>query len=305
MQSRSDRIAVVICSVGRPDCVQQLVRHLADQSRLADRVLCVVTKPEDVIAPGDQAAVSELPAEVIVAQKGLPLQRNAGLDAVAGDCDLVVFFDDDFLPSRYALERLTSLFDARPDISGATGELIADGINGPGLDHDKAVQLVAQHDAQMAQTARPLPFAITRSGLPGLYGCNMAFRLAAIGATRFDEALPLYGWQEDIDFSARIAGLLVRTDALRGVHRGAKTGRETAGHRLGYSQIVNPLYLWRKGTMSSRFATRLVVRNVAANHLKALRPEPWIDRIARARGNWMALFDILRRREDPRRILEM
>jgi hypothetical protein len=44
---------------------------------------------------------------------------------------------------------------------------------------------------------------------------------------------------------------------------------------------------------------------VAANHLKALRPEPWIDRLARARGNWMALFDILRRREDPRRILEM
>ncbi|WP_370161318.1 hypothetical protein [Limimaricola soesokkakensis] len=30
-----------------------------------------------------------------------------------------------------------------------------------------------------------------------------------------------------------------------------------------------------------------------ANHLKMLRPEPWVDRRVKASGNWMALGDLL------------
>jgi len=133
----------------------------------------------------------------------------------------------------------------------------------------------------------------------------MACRVAVIGSARFDEASPLCGWQEDIDFAAQIEGERIKTDAFAGVHRGAKSGRETAGQRLGYSQIANPWYLWRKGTMTPRFALRLATRNMAANHLKSLRPEPWIDRRARAAGNWRALFDILRGRAHPERILSL
>ena len=74
---------------------------------------------------------------------------------------------------------------------------------------------------------------------------------------RFDEGLPLYGWQEDIDFAARVArqgGALARTDAFAGVHCGVKTAR-SRGLPIGYSQVANPLYLVRKGTMRPR-ATR-------------------------------------------------
>ena len=41
---------------------------------------------------------------------------------------------------------------------------------------------------------------------------------------RFDENLPLYGWQEDVDFSLQIApfGRLAKSDKLLGVHLGSQ-----------------------------------------------------------------------------------
>jgi hypothetical protein len=41
------------------------------------------------------------------------------------------------------------------------------------------------------------------------------------------------------------------------------------------------------------------------NHLKALRPEPWVDRKGRVEGNWLAIADVLKRKDKPERILEM
>jgi len=50
----------------------------------------------------------------------------------------------------------------------------------------------------------------------GTYGCNMTFRLKPIrsNAILFDENLPLYGWQEDIDFSLRVGpyGRIVKSE---------------------------------------------------------------------------------------------
>lgn len=299
------RLAVVICSVGRPDCVAALVADLQNQTRRADRIILAVTRPEDVGMTEQGAGTIWEDVEVVFAPKGLPRQRNAGLDAVEADCDFVVFFDDDYVPSRNSLAGIEEAFDTWPDVNGMTGHLIADGINGPGFDEDEARNLVASYDERRDAQSGLLEPKILRSNLEGLYGCNMAYRLSAIGDARFDEALPLYGWQEDIDFAAQIPGGRIKTDAFAGVHRGAKTGRETAGRRLGYSQLANTWYLVGKGTMSPRFAARLSIRNFIANHLKMLKPEPWIDRKARARGNWIALWDILRGRAHPERILDL
>ncbi|MES2666259.1 MAG: glycosyltransferase family A protein [Pseudomonadota bacterium] len=295
------RIAVIVCSAGRPECLRPFAERIALQTRQPDRLLFVVPRAED--APPDIAhwAGPGVAAEVVISPKGLPRQRNHGLNAIAGDCGLVVFFDDDFLPSRHALARIAQAFAELPQVNGMTGHLIADGIRGPGIGVPEAVAMLARHDA----TPQDGPVQVRREGLAGLYGCNMAYRMAAIGAQRFDEALPLYGWQEDIDFAARIPGGRIKTDAFAGVHLGIKSGRETAGARLGYSQIVNPWYLVRKGTMRPRFALNLALRNMAANHWRGLRPEPWIDRLARARGNWIGLADILRGRADPGRILTL
>jgi hypothetical protein len=84
------------------------------------------------------------------------------------------------------------------------------------------------------------------------YGCNMAPRLVPLHrhSLRFDEDLPLYGWLDDVDLCRRLSayGRIVKNWNMIGVHLGTKRGR-TAGIRLGYSQIANPIYLRRKGTL--------------------------------------------------------
>ena len=120
---------------------------------------------------------------------------------------------------------------------------------------------------------------------------------------RFDERLPLYGWQEDIDFSRQCrpasAASSVATALARRAHGFAKSGRQS-GLRFGYSQVANMVYLHRKGSVSARFAYALMGRNVAANVLKLLRPEPHIDRFGRscAATSWHC-FDLLRGRSAP------
>jgi GT2 family glycosyltransferase len=135
------------------------------------------------------------------------------------------------------------------------------------------------------------------------YGCNMAFRLSAIGDLRFDERLVLYGWLEDRDFGAALAkrgGRLIKCASARGVHMGVKSGR-VAGDRLGYSQVVNPIYMLRKGTMTAGQVAGQLFRNIMSNLVFAVRPEPFIDRRGRLRGNFKGFLDVLRGRLEPER----
>ena len=285
-------ITVAIATLGRPVEVRETVGQLERQTRRANRVIVSATALSDY--PYDDQQVLKL-----FGPKGLCAQRNRALDALGRREGLIVFIDDDYVLSIHALERLARFFASHPNVVGANGHMIADGIGGSGIASDAAFAAIAAYDAH------PQPEPRILGDIEGLYGCNMAFRTEAIGGTRFDECLPLYGWQEDIDFSAQVGrkGRLVKSNAWAGVHRGVKSGR-ISGVRFGYSQIANPLYLKRKGTMSAGFAYTLLVRNVVANHLRAVRPEPWIDRVGRVRGNWRAMRDLMRGALRPEAILE-
>ena len=135
---------------------------------------------------------------------------------------------------------------------------------------------------------------------------HFAWRRSASFGLRFDENLPLYSWLEDVDFCRALTphGVIVRCTALRGVHLGTKRGR-TSGLRFGYSQIANPIYLARKGTLAWWRAARQIARNVVANVARAPRPEPWVDRRGRLRGNVLAATDLIARRLDPSRIITL
>lgn len=286
------RIAVIVASMGRPSEIAQLIAALGRQTLQPTRILLSVTDATDVPEP--------LPPSIdlIVGRPGLCAQRNRALDALAGNCDVVVFFDDDFVPAQTALADIAALFRAAPDIVGMTGLVLADGVKSGGIPYHAAVKTIAAFEAQPAPRLKLWPRA-------GLYGCNMAFRAAAIGTARFDEQLVRHGWQEDVDFAARLQarGRLVKTNAFAGVHLGVNKGR-SSGVALGYSQMVNPVYLLGKGTMTAPMAAKLMIKNFLANHLKAIRPEPFIDRRGRVRGNWWGLLSLLRGRVDPAAITE-
>ena len=291
------RIAVGIATAGRKAVLSVALDLLARQSRPPDVLVICPAVAED-LEPG---LVDRLPFPTVVriGKRGLTAQRNTILSA-AGDADVIVFFDDDYFPQLNYLEQVESIFLDHADVVALTGRPMQDGANGPGVDADIALRLISAGVAS--------PPAPVLAPTYGTYGCNMSFRMEPIRrhGVLFDENLPLYGWQEDIDFSRQLApfGRIVDANVLCGVHLGTKGGR-TSGARFGYSQIANPVYLIRKGTMSLGFAAPLMWRNVLANAGKSLRPEPWIDRRGRLWGNWLALRDLVTRRISPQRILDL
>jgi glycosyltransferase involved in cell wall biosynthesis/GT2 family glycosyltransferase len=284
------RVAVIVATLGRPEVVTASVRHLLETQDLKPELVVVsCATPDDA---GDLAADPRI--KVVTGPKGLPNQRNTALAALPAGIDVVAFFDDDFVADRDWLAAAARTFRGDPGVVGFTGWVLADGIKGPGIPFSEAVALV--------ETAPPPPdWHWIEPYSP--YGCNMAFRASRIGDNRFDQRLVLYGWLEDRDFAASLArhgGRLVKSAEARGVHMGVKGGR-VQGDRLGYSQVINPVYMLRKGTMTAVQVVDHVLRNVASNLAKAPRPEPFIDRRGRLRGNVLALIDLVRGRIEPER----
>ncbi len=291
--SDSLSVAVVVATLGRPELFGQMRALIAAQTVQPDMLLFSVVSGADF--PAD--FVPDDHCQVILGQKGLCAQRNNALDWLGDRYDIVLFYDDDYIPARTSVEGVERFFRTHPEVAGATGQVVADGINTSGIGYDQALTILEKHASRDST-----PNCIVAS-LNGLYGCNMAYRVSAIAGHRFDERLKLYCWQEDIDFAASLhsRGRIVKTFAFAGVHMGIKSGR-TPGKRLGYSQVINPSYLVSKGTMPLAFAFKLVLRNVLANHLKTFTPEPWVDRWGRTKGNWIGIADLLRGRVTPERI---
>jgi len=289
------RIAVIIATAGRPNVVTHALAHVTGQTRTPDRLLVVGSEEQDF--PTERP--SGLTIEWVLGPRGLTFQRNLGLEMVEAVSDLIVFFDDDFLPQPDWLQQAEMALMAHSDVLAFTGHVIADGINGPGFSIERA-EAALRSGATVAGGR-----TIIDEDVPS-YGCNMGFRASAIAGQRFDERLKLYAWQEDADFSFRVAsgGRRVRFHALQGVHMGVKSGR-ISGRRLGYAQVANPVYLMRKGTMPSGQALPLIARNLAANVAKSLKPEPYVDRRGRLAGNLLALIDLCRGRADPERVAQI
>ncbi|MGC1303405.1 MAG: glycosyltransferase [Caulobacteraceae bacterium] len=288
------RIALAIATVGRTETLSAMLTAWRDQTRALDHVV-ISTVPGEA-----EPEIDGLPLRVLRGPKGLCRQRNEALNGLAGAADVVIFVDDDFLPSSHFVAQVERLFTQHPDIAVATGRVLADGATGGGVPLDEAMALIEAEDR------RTPPSYPAMSPTLGAYGCNMVIHTRVTEPVRFDDRLPLYGWQEDIDFSRRCSpyGAVVRTDAFCGVHMGAKSGR-TSGVKLGYSQVINPIYLVAKGTMPAPYALKLVVRNVVANLARSLRPEPYVDRPGRLRGNALALLDLMRARIEPERMSEI
>ncbi len=289
------KVAVGIATRGRPRLVREVLLDLARQRRKPDRTVVAHVGPEDIDEPVRGV-------EYLIAEPGLTTQRNAILDAL-GDCDVVVFFDDDFFCVPEYLAVTERIFEQQPDCVVTTGRVVADGVNGAGYTMSQAHAVLRRYLVQESGAS----LMRTEKVFNG-YGCNMGLRLAPMRehGIRFDERLPLYGWYEDLDATRALGrhGSILKLNGARGVHLGVKAGR-LPGVRLGYSQVANSVYLARKGTYPWSHALPSLLRHTAKNLVMSAMPEPWVDRWGRFRGNLLALSDWLRGRLDPRRILDL
>jgi GT2 family glycosyltransferase len=301
---------VVIATKGRAKETYVLLDYLAQQTQSPAYLIIVGSEQSDVEGLAAHPSLAEGLGEVLLSRAGLTIQRNVGLDALRSRvADLnsnewsVTFYDDDFRPAPNWLENASAAFAADPRIAGLTGNVLADGVNTEfGINEADAALYISGQKAPQNHWSSSTQTKV----LTGLYGCNMAYRGTVALDLRFDESLPSYGWQEDYDYSSRARqfGDMVRYPGCRGVHMGVSSGR-TSGVRFGYSQISNPIFLVRKGSMSWSKAFKLISKNFIANVAKTIFRVPIKDFPGRLKGNYLACVHLLSGKLHPQNIMKI
>jgi GT2 family glycosyltransferase len=288
------KLGLVIATYNRPDILQKVITRVLSLARIPDELVISAVNPSDV------QPIDDSPTNIrrVYGSAGSCCQRNRGLSCLLDVADIITFIDDDFIVGDDYFANIEAIFARDRSIIGLTGHVVADGANSPGYTFEEGLTYIDSH--------RLVDEPPTIREIGGTYGCNMAFRTNAIRSVRFDERLPLYGWQEDLDFSGALRGTgrIVTTNLVWGVHLGTKRGKGSEV-RLGYSQIINPAYIVRKGNMSLPYAIRLATKNVLANLVKSAFPEPYVDRRGRLRGNMIGIAHLITGRFTPEYVLDL
>ena len=300
------RPVIIVATRGRPAEVTSLITGLAHQTLLPRLIIVVGADVEDLPSPAPTGGPPV--ATLTTRPAGLTRQRNAGLaqawelERTSGQVPFVAFFDDDFRPADDWLEKASTAFTDSPTLVGLTGHVLADGIGGDPISETQAHELL-----QGRLPERPHWSRVSHpKSVESLYGCNMAVRSTTARVCSFDEALPLYGWQEDCDYTGQLrkSGRTEIRPECRGVHLGSKAAR-TSGVRVGYSQIANPLHILHRGNMTPIRAARFLAQAILANVVKARLQAKWVDYPGRSQGNRVAIADLMRGRCRPDRILDL
>jgi GT2 family glycosyltransferase len=283
-------VAVLISTKGRPALVRDLVERLKKQTRPPDRIFIVGSHAHD-LALLDR---NDPTLTFFVGREGRGARLNDAMDAAGRDYRTLVFFDDDFLPSRFWIEQAEALLSSAPEVIAVTGAIVAGGFDTRGVDPIDAEAIIDVREGF------PIEGPVLNSDF-GLLGCNMAIRADGIEDLRMDESMPAGGLLADVDFCARIAkrGRVGRAPQMAGVKMDIKL-RILDGREVGRAQMINAAYLARKGTFSHIFAVRFMARTFWANFLRAFAPESYIDRTGRMFGNMVGLFALLNPATLPR-----
>jgi len=287
---------VIIATKDRPRELSNLLSALALQTVRPNMIVVSACDLSDV----EQCVIEENAVRLVIGPPGLTAQRNRALSLVRASYDIVIFFDDDFVPSRFWIERARTLLVPQQRIGCVTGRVLLDGVAGEGLEWSYGQSLVDDVD----RTASPIIQPETKE-VRSPYGCNMAFLATAIEKMWFDERLALYGWLEDQDFGVRMAARAktIWTNTVWGVHLGSNRGR-VSGFKFGYSQVVNAWYLMTKGILKPRELCGYVLFGLGANAVGIILSNSHVDRYGRLKGNIVGIIDIILNRWAPERIVE-
>jgi GT2 family glycosyltransferase len=250
----------------------------------------VVSVPDEASLPADRSVLDGW--QVVTGTRGLAAQRNAGMDRL-GDLDLVAFFDDDSVLREDYLATAVTFLDRYPAVRGITGRVLLDGATSGEISRAEAAEALG------ASAAAPVRGSWRRTR--ELYGCNFIARLPSARRLRFDERLPLYSWLEDHDFARRLMrlGPLAEVDDCVLVHRAAASGGRQAHRRLGYSQVINPIYLVGKRSFPLWLAAQQIGRPMAKNVVLSAAGPSRHWRRERLAGNVRAVGDAVRGRIAP------
>ncbi len=187
------RVSVIVVTCGRPALLARCLAAVTTHATRHDLYLITVHAPSDDEAV--EMVRTRFPGvHVLTArERGVALQRNAGMRAAAGD--VLLFLDDDAWPDTGCIDALLRAFEDDDGVAAA---------GGPVLDADGSLQMGPRAISRFART-RPVrgPDAVPRGYVFQVTGCNMALRagpLRAIGG--FDERYAYH--LDDSDVAVRL-----------------------------------------------------------------------------------------------------
>jgi glycosyltransferase involved in cell wall biosynthesis len=203
-------VSVIICTFERSRALTGILNCLAEQTSRDCEVLIIHAGVDSVsnemVETFRRSTEFTVPVTVVHTEKGLPIQRNAGMACASGD--LIVFLDDDVSVAPTFVSRVTQAFslEGMADVGGITGyDTLHYGLPLP-LRYRVRKWLGYYPDLRpgalgLCTCTVPLSFQTPFSGfreIRWLPGFCMAYRRAAVGLLRFDEALPAYGTEDGI-----------------------------------------------------------------------------------------------------------
>jgi len=322
---------VVLATRNRPEALALSVPLLLAQTRAPKRLIVIDSSDaHGTVATVVRRAAAGWAGDLIIRRSppGLPTQRNHGL-RLAGS-PIVFFLDDDSLLYPDAAEEILAIYEK--DTNGRiTGVCAAEATAPPdsaNLGAGYAMSPAHRREARLRRMRNGVERRLTglkpamhlgrrlnaRHGVPDwlaernavvveyMTGFRMTFRMDAIRAGGFDEALAGYALDEDVDasFTAARSGLVVGAQKARIYHHRCPGGRGDDFVR-GRMEVLNRAYVLLKHATGAAGSPALAVsvwkRQAAFMTLKLVALAPRVvTQSGRARfaGAWSGRRQALR-----------
>lgn len=199
------KIAVGICTYGRPSIVSRVVDSLLSQSVLPDSIIIFDSNENMETEKNISKKNSDL-IHYIHKQPRMTAPRGRNFILSQCDSDIIVFLDDDAIPQKNYIDTIKKSFEDE-NISGVTGPTINSNENLEPLlkiirDDKKRVKIYSWGEIR-SDTRRWIPSRAQKCET--MIGANMSFRtnqLKAVGG--FDETYQNPAYREETDPQIRI-----------------------------------------------------------------------------------------------------
>lgn len=287
------QIAFVIATKDRPDDLRRTLASLADQSVRPVQVIVVDASAASVALVVQASGLETLYLRSDVASAAR--QRNAGLEQVSPDAELVGFLDDDIRIAPDAMARMLEFWQAAgPQVGGAGFNLV----NGAprslmALKRGRLLHRLGLYSNIPGDVA-PSGWQSIADNVPAntrvrwLPTTAVLYRREVVQRHRFDAYYTSYSYLEDLDFSYGIAHereLWIVANA-RYHHFPATSGRIDR-RAFGQMEVANRLRFVRKYRLSMRRCALAMLLRGLMTLVAGLRDtREW----SRLRGNIIALM---------------
>jgi GT2 family glycosyltransferase len=261
----TDKIGIVIPTVGRCDELRRMLKSLAGQTR----------QPHQVLIVGEGEENSKIPAEfpqlnmrfIHLPGSSISDARNRGTEEASPEVQLIAFMDDDIVLEPGALEAMLNFWAAAPDDMG--------GASCNHMNHPEVMAAGFKSSALVSWLGfySPQKGAVLKSGTHTMIGCPsetiyvswlptyaVVYRRDVLADFSFDPWFKGYSYLEDLDFSYRISRnhkLAVVADSCFH-HYPSNIGR-TEPYKFGKKEVLNRVHFVAKHPELSRLRCGLAL----------------------------------------------